>query len=350
MLELLPISQNLETKKILKKCISANISLAILNEVAKNIPNRFMLINALTIKEAKDSSEIENIITTHDELYQANVNIKYATKEAKEVKNYQNALLKGVDLIENGILCVSDIIKIQAILEGNAAGIRAQVGTTLKNEATGETIYQPPQEYEEIVKLLSNLEKYINTSNKLDTLINMAIIHYQFEAIHPFYDGNGRTGRIINILYLMLNKLLDVPVLYLSSYIIKHKEKYYQLLREVNTQNNWQEWASYIIEAVEQTANNTIKLIDDIVFLMDKTTGIIKNKLPSIYSKDLLELLFNQPYVKIDFLVEGLNITRQTASKYLKAIEKLQILRSVKIKNSTFYVNIKLLEKLKQEV
>jgi Fic family protein len=196
--------------EILKKSISANRALAILNETAKSVPNRFILINALTLQEAKDSSEIENIITTHDELYKADLDLKSATKEAKEVKGYQSALLQGVDLINNGILSINDIVKIQGILENNDAGIRTQVGTKLKNDKTGEVIYEPPQDYQEIIKLFNNLESYINEKNDLDSLINMAIIHYQFEAIHPFYDGNGRTGRIINILYLMLNDLLDL--------------------------------------------------------------------------------------------------------------------------------------------
>jgi Fic family protein len=238
--------------------------LAILNETAKSVPNRFILINALTLQEAKDSSEIENIITTHDELYKADLDLKSATKEAKEVKGYQSALLQGVDLINNGILSINDIVKIQGILENNDAGIRTQVGTKLKNDKTGEVIYEPPQDYQEIIKLFNNLESYINEKNDLDSLINMAIIHYQFEAIHPFYDGNGRTGRIINILYLMLNDLLDLPVLYLSGYIINNKAKYYQLLREVDAKDNWQGWILYMLNGLEQTATQTTLLINDI--------------------------------------------------------------------------------------
>jgi Fic family protein len=346
MLEFLPVKQELETKEILKKSISANRALAILNETAKSVPNRFILINALTLQEAKDSSEIENIITTHDELYKADLDLKSATKEAKEVKGYQSALLQGVDLINNGILSINDIVKIQGILENNDAGIRTQVGTKLKNDKTGEVIYEPPQDYQEIIKLFNNLESYINEKNDLDSLINMAIIHYQFEAIHPFYDGNGRTGRIINILYLMLNDLLDLPVLYLSGYIINNKAKYYQLLREVDAKDNWQGWILYMLNGLEQTATQTTLLINDITNLMGKTKKIIKEKLPKIYSKDLIEILFRHPYTKIDFLVEDLSITRQTASKHLQEIEKLGVLRNIKVKNSNFYINIELLERL----
>jgi Fic family protein len=348
--EFLPVKQDLETKEILKKSISANRALAILNETAKSVPNRFILINALTLQEAKDSSEIENIITTHDELYKADLDLKNATKEAKEVKDYQSALLQGVELIKNGVLSINDIVKIQGILENNDAGVRTQSGTKLKNEATGEVIYEPPQDHQEIVKLLSNLETYINQENNLDSLINMAIIHYQFEAIHPFYDGNGRTGRIINILYLMLNDLLDLPVLHLSGYIINNKARYYQLLREVHTNDNWQAWVLYMLDGVEQTALETILLINDITTLMDKIKNIIKEKLPKIYSKDLIEILFNHPYTKIEFLTNDLNITRQTASKYLQEIEKLGILQNIKVKNSNFYINIELLEKLRKGI
>ena len=350
MLKFLPVKQDLETKEILKKSISANRALAILNETAKSVPNRFILINALTLQEAKDSSEIENIITTHDELYKAELDFKSATQQTKEVKDYQNALLQGVELIKNGILSINDIVKIQGILENNDAGIRTQAGTKLKNDKTGEVIYEPPQNHEEIVKLLTNLEKYINDKNDLDSLTNMAIIHYQFEAIHPFYDGNGRTGRIVNILYLMLNDLLDLPVLYLSGYIINNKAKYYQLLQEVNTKGNWEAWVLYMLEAVEKTAIETTTLINDIAVLMDNTKQIIKRDFPKIYSKDLVEILFNHPYTKIDFLVDGLNIHRDTASRYLKEIEGLGILRSVKIKNSKFFINPLLFERLKKGI
>jgi len=255
-----------------KKPISANRALANLNGVARIIPNSAILINSLVLQEAKDSSAIENIITTHDELYRANLDIESVTNEAKEVQNYKEALLRGFSLVqEYKLLLNKHIIEIQSVLEKNSAGVRKQAGTNLKNTLTGEVIYTPPQDYATIQELLTNLEKYINEPNEIDPLVNMAIIHYQFESIHPFYDGNGRTGRIINILYLILQDLLDIPVLYLSRYIITHKADYYRLLQEVRTDDKWEEWILYMLEAVEQTSLETIELINSISDLMIKT-------------------------------------------------------------------------------
>ncbi|MDY0120735.1 MAG: Fic family protein [Sulfurimonas sp.] len=211
-------------------------------------------------------------------------------------------------------------------------------------------MYTPPQEYETIQDLMSNLENYINEPNELDPLVNMAIIHYQFESIHPFYDGNGRTGRIINILYLILKDLLDIPVLYLSRYIITHKADYYRLLQEVRTEDKWEEWVLYMLEAVEQTSLETIELINDISELMIKTQEKISSELPKIYSKDLVEILFMHPYTKIEFLVDRLNITRKTASKYLSELEKNKILKNIQIKNSKYFINIDLFELLRKGV
>jgi Fic family protein len=213
---------------------------------------------------------------------------------------------------------------------------------------TGEVVFTPPQEYEVIQELLTNLEHYINEPNELDTLVNMAIIHYQFESIHPFYDGNGRTGRIINILYLILKELLDIPILYLSSYIIQHKADYYRLLQEVRTKENWEEWILYMLDGVEQTSLATIELVNDIHTLMGETKEKIKAELPKIYSKDLVEILFMHPYTKIEFLVEGLGVYRDTAGRYLKKLEVLGIVEEVKIKNSKFFINTKLFERLEK--
>ena len=345
----LPLDIDIETKAILKKSILANKALAKLNGVAKIIPNQAILINSLILQEAKDSSEIENIITTHDELYQSSLDISNISHATKEVQSYSRALLKGFDLVkETSLLLTRHIVDIQQELEGNVAGIRKQSGTVLKNQATGEVIHTPPQEETTIRKLLDNLEQYINTNDGIDPLIKMAIIHYQFETIHPFYDGNGRTGRIINILYLVLNELLDLPILYLSSYIIKHKADYYRLLQEVRTKGSWEEWIIYMLEGIEQTATKQVQLINDIKELMDKTKEKLKSELPKIYSKDLLEVLFIHPYTKIDMLVDNLELHRDTASKHLKAMEKIGILNSVQIKNTRFYVNVKLFELLQR--
>ena len=347
----LPLTHQIETQKVLKKAISANRALANLNGVARIIPNSTILINSLVLQEAKDSSEIENIITTHDELYRANLDIESITNEAKEVQNYKEALLRGFSLVsDTKLLLKKHIIEIQEILEQNDAGIRKQAGTNLKNAQTGEVIYTPPQDYETIQELLTNLEIYINEPNDIDSLINMAIIHHQFESIHPFYDGNGRTGRIINILYLILKDLLDIPVLYLSRYIITHKADYYRLLQEVRTEDKWEEWILYILEAVEQTSLETIELINSISDLMIKIQDKISRELPKNYSKDLVEILFMHPYTKIDFLVDRLNITRKTASKYLNELENIGILENIQIKNSKFFINIELFNLLRKGI
>ena len=345
----LPLKTIPETQTTLKKAISANRALAKLNGVAKIIPNSAILINSLVLQEAKDSSAIENIITTHDELFRAGLDVSDITNEAKEVQNYRQALLKGYELVtSNKMLLKKYIIEIQQELEQNDAGVRRQSGTVLKNAATGEVVFTPPQDYETIQELLDNLEHYINEENEIDPLINMAIIHYQFESIHPFYDGNGRTGRIINILYLVLKDLLELPILYLSRYIIQNKADYYRLLQEVRTKENWEEWVLYMLDGVEKTSLSTIELINDIYELMDKTQTTIKEKLPKIYSKDLVEILFVHPYTKIEFLVDGLGVTRKTASKYLSELEQIGIVKNIQIKNSKFFINEELFNMLKK--
>lgn len=347
----LPLTHQVETPKVLKKAISANRALANLNGVARIIPNSAILINSLVLQEAKDSSEIENIITTHDELYRANLDIESVTNEAKEVQNYKQALLRGFELVQDTkLLLKKHIVEIQGVLEKNDAGVRKQAGTSLKNAQTGEIIYTPPQDYETLQELLSNLENYINEPNELDPLVNMAIIHHQFESIHPFYDGNGRTGRIINILYLILKEMLDIPVLYLSRYIITHKADYYRLLQEVRTEDRWEEWILYMLDGVEQTSIETIELINNINELMIKTQDKISSQLPKLYSKDLVEILFMHPYTKIEFLIDKLNLHRDTASKYLKELETIEILKSIKIGRSKYFINLELFNMLKKGV
>jgi len=348
----LPLKKDIETKEILKKSIRANSALSKLNGIVKIIPNELILINALALQEAKDSSEIENIITTHDELYLASVSDSF-TKEIKEVQNYKEALLYGFKQVkEKKIITSSDIIKIQSLITNNNAGIRRQIGTVLKNDKTGEIIYTPPQNYDEIMQLLNSLFLYINDDNleDYDYLIKMALIHYQFESIHPFYDGNGRSGRILNVLYLVLKDLLDLPILYLSSYIIKHKADYYRLLQEVRTKKSYNEWILYILDAIEVTANQTSKLIENISILMDNTQNKIKTKLPKIYSKDLVEILFLHPYTKINTLVSKLGVTRKTASKYLKELEKIEVLKEEKKGRNRYFINIDLFEYLKKAI
>ena len=349
----LPLKKDIETKKILKKSIQANRALAHLNGVAKIIPNQNILINSLILQEAKDSSEIENIITTHDELYLASISNDKLSREVKEVKNYKEALLFGYkEVKDKKILTLNDITKIQKILVANDAGVRKQSGTVLKNEVTQEIIYTPPQNYDEVMDLLHNLVEYINDDSleDYDFLVKMSLIHFQFESIHPFYDGNGRSGRILNVLYLVLKDLLDLPILYLSSYIIKHKNEYYRLLQEVRVKENYNEWIEFMLEAVIKTSRDTTILIENMEKLMIKIKNILKDKLPKIYSKDLVEVLFLHPYTKIDFLVDRLQLTRQTSSKYLKEIEKIGVLKEIKIGRNRYFVNLELFDLLKSAV
>lgn len=341
---LLPLKQDIETKRVLKQIIKANRALAELKGAARSIPNQSILINALSLQEAKDSSEIENVVTTHDELYRASVSSENITKEAKEVQRYREALYLGFELVQkNGLLLKRHIVEIQKKLEDNDAGIRTQSGTVLK-DGQGNTVYMPPQNHQDIQNLMDNLEQYINDNDldDFDPLVKMAIIHYQFESIHPFYDGNGRTGRIINILYLILYKLLDVPVLYLSSYIIENKEAYYALLNRVRTEGAWEEWLLYMLKGIETTSMQSVNLIEEIVKLMNETKVVLKENFPKFYSKDLLEILFKHPYTKIGFLIDELGVTRKTATNYLKALETFGLLESMKIGREIYFVNTKL--------
>ncbi len=345
-----PVNDKIETINILKQENKSRSAIAELKGIAKIIPNQSILINAIILQEAKDSSEIENIITTQDELYKAisgNQNIN--NPAIKEVLYYREALHAGFKRItERKILSVKDIIDIQILLLKNDAGIRKTTGTKLINDQTGEVVYTPPQSEEIINQLLGNLVAYLN--NDSDSLSKMAIIHYQFESIHPFYDGNGRTGRIINILFLILKEYLDIPILYLSSYIIKNKSEYYRLLREVTINENWEDWIIYILKGVEIVAKETINKIVKIKDLLDETVEYVKKSLPKIYSKELVEELFVHPYCKIEFLVNVLGIERKAASKYLVQLEDVGILKQYKIGREKIFINLKLLELLKKSI
>jgi Fic family protein len=338
----LPLSIDLETKKVLKALPAAHAALAELKGIASTIPNQNILINTLGLQEAKDSSAIENIITTHDDLYKSALNLDaFKSLQAKEVQNYISALKKGFELITTtGLLTNNSILQIQEALEDNKAGFRKLPGTALINAATGETIYTPPQDYAEIIGLMDNLERYINDSEMqdCDTLIKMAIIHFQFESIHPFYDGNGRTGRIINILYLILEKLQSLPILYLSNYIIKHKPDYYRLLQKVREENLWEEWLLFMIDGVEQTAKETIELIIKIKELMLNHKHRLRENY-KFYSQDLLNNLFKHPYTKIEFVVNDLGVSRITAANYLNKLAEDKMLRKDELGTGNYYIN-----------
>ncbi|MFM7022000.1 MAG: Fic family protein [Flavobacteriales bacterium] len=339
------------TPKVYNKTVSANKALAELKGLAGLIPNQAIILNSLILKEAKDSSEIENIVTTQDELYKAFSQESTSVDPAvKEVLNYREALWTGFEAIKKRqIITVKEIIKIQEHLIGNNAGVRQQPGTALKNAKTGEVIYTPPVGKKVIEEKLKNLEEYINTDmDEVDALIRMALLHYQFESIHPFYDGNGRTGRILNVLYLIHQGLLELPILYMSSYIIKHKKFYYEGLDRVRTKNDWENWIIYMLDAVEQTSKDTIVLIKAIKNLLDDTVEKVKKQYPKIYSKELVEALFNQPYCRISILEEKLGVSRFTASKYLKDLEEFGLLKGEKIGREILYVNKALFELLKK--
>lgn len=339
----LPLKVDVETKAVLRKSATAHRALAELKGILTSIPNQTILLETLTLREARESAAIENIISTIDEVYQSNFHTQqFLNPAAKEVHQYAQALKKGHELVKkNDLLTIQHIIKIQEIVEENNAGFRKLPGTKLLNDKTGEIIYTPPQDYETILSLMKNLELFINDDelSKLDPLIKMAIINHQFESIHPFYDGNGRTGRIINILYLVQKNLLTLPILYLSNYIIKNKSEYYTLLQSVRNDRNWEPWILFILNGVEESASASINIITSIRELMQAYKLKIKEQLPKIYSQDLLNNLFKYPYTKIEYLQEGLDISRSTSIRYLDALISLGILKKKKIGRENFFLN-----------
>jgi Fic family protein len=339
----LPLQIDVQTVPILKKLTSARAALAELKGLITSIPNQNILIETLTLREARESSAIENIISTIAEVYQSNLfSGELISVSTKEIQSYATALKRGFELVKkNNLLTNNIILEIQQTLERNNAGFRKLEGTKLLNDRTGEIVYTPPHEYDTIVELMQNLEQFINDDSisDLDPLIKMAIIHHQFESIHPFYDGNGRTGRIINILYLVQKDLLHLPILYLSSYLIKHKADYYKLLQQVRETNEWENWILYMLQAVQETAKESITMITGIKSEMQRFKNILKTKLPKIYSQYLLNNLFKYPYTKIEFIERDLKVSRNTAIKYLTDIEKEGLLQKQKIGRNNFYLN-----------
>lgn len=345
-----PKREQIETVKVLRQLVKSSVALAELKGLALTLPNPSILLNAVILKEARASSEIENIITTQDKLYQAlsaqGVEPDPATKE---VLRYREATLFGFNFIkQKGFLSTNVIVSIQKILEENNAGIRKLPGTALRNASTNKVIYTPPDNHAVILQLLKNFEEYINQQDDISPLIKMAVQHYQFESIHPFYDGNGRTGRIINILYIILNDLLESPILYLSDYIIQNKADYYRLLQEVRTKGKWEDWVLYILKGVEKTAHETIEQIKAIQKLFISTQEKIKKEALKTYDKELIEILFEHPYCKTEILTSRLNISRITASKYLKQLESINVLKSKQVWKETLYINTRLFDLLKK--
>jgi len=339
---ILPPGIEIESRTVLKKLPSAHRALAELKGVAGTIPNQSILLNTLGLQEAKDSSAVENIITTQDELYKAGLNVTgWQTIAAKEVQNYVTALNTGFDLVrKNNLITANHILKIQSVLEMNKAGFRKLPGTVLKNEQTGETVFTPPQDLDTIVKAMTNLERYINDDSlsEVDSLVKVAVIHFQFESIHPFLDGNGRTGRILNILYLVQKSLLNLPILYLSRYINSNKAEYYRHLQQVRENGAWEPWILFMLEGIEKTSLDTISMILEIKDLMMVYKHGIRDGY-KFYSQELINNLFCHPYTKIEFIQKDLKVSRITAANYLNQLSNDGFLTKKKLGVGNYYIN-----------
>ena len=339
----LPLASSIETPKILKKAITANKVIAELKGLAQSIPNQSILINTLSIQESKDSSEVENIVTTHDELFQYDKNVKGFSPATKEVFRYNEALAYGFKVLKTKPITNNLLIEISKLITERDSGFRNVAGTTLKN-GQDEIVYTPPQNFVEISDYMKNLEQFINDSkmSDFDPLVKMAIIHHQFESIHPFFDGNGRTGRILNILYLISEGILEIPILYLSRYITQNKSEYYKLIQKVRDNNAWEEWILYMLEALEHTAKQNIGTIESIKKLMAEYKNILRTKEPKIYSHEIINTIFSHPYTKIEFIIDNTGVSRPTASKHLNKLVDLGLLKLKKHKTTNYYINTKL--------
>ncbi len=349
-LPLLPPKADIETKEILRKTISAGRALAQLNGTLLNLPNPTLFLDTIYLQEAKASSEVENIITTNDELYKSLVADKKNENSAtKEVLSYKEALWLGLEQLKKKPFITTNLcISIVQCIKQNTASIRVTPGTTLSN-TQGEVIYTPPSGEKVIREKLANLEKFINEDETVDPLIKMALMHYQFEAIHPFSDGNGRTGRILLLLYLKLSGLLDTPAIYLSEYIIKNKADYYKRLRGVTEKNDWETYILYMLDMIEETSTKGLERLNKITTTMDKTANEIKTKLPKVYSKDLVEILFRLPYTKRQHLIDENIGNPKTVGNYLQTLEENGFLKSVKVGKEKLYLNERLLKILESK-
>ncbi len=343
-----PPLEAIETAAILKKCISARVALAELKQAAELIPNASVLVNALPLLEAQASSEIENIVTTTDKLLEfvdAPEN-RTADPATKEALRYRRALFEGVRKVQHGRLTVETAIDVCRTIKGEALELRSKPGTTLRNTATAAVIYTPPVGKDVIREKLANWQAFLTSNDDLDPLIRCAVQHYQFEAIHPLPDGNGRTGRVLNILFLVEQGLLDTPILYLSRYIIRNKADYYRLLLEVTTQQAWGPWISFVLDSIENTCGWTTEKIKAIRDLMRHTGDFIHRRLPKIYTWELVELLFKQPYCRIANVVDAGLAKRQTASVYLKSLVEIGVLREIDAGRESLFVHPKYIELL----
>ena len=348
--ELPPPVDAIETTEILKSCIKSRVALAELKQAAELIPNSAVLVNALPLLEARASSEIENIVTTTDKLFEyVDIAENRADAATKEALRYRTALFEGSKMVRRGMLSTDMAIQICSTIKGLELDLRAESGTTLKNRMTGEVIYTPPEGQELLQAKLDNWADFMHGKTEIDPLVRMAVQHYQFEAIHPFSDGNGRTGRILNILFLVEHGLLDSPILYLSRFIIQNKAAYYRLLQNVTREQDWSPWIQFILSGVEETCIWTTDKIKAIRELMEHTAGFTQSKLPKIYTWELVELLFKQPYCRIGNLVDAGIAKRQTASVYLKQLCDVGILKEVKSGRENIFVHPKYIELLTAE-
>lgn len=336
----LPPAAGVETQRVLKACIEARVALEALKQIGRLIPNQSILINSIPILEAQASSEIENIVTTTDKLFRyANEPEDGADPATKEALRYRTALHNGFHMLRDRPVSTRMAVEIVRTIKNVELDVRATPGTALVNDRTGDTIYTPPEGADLLRSMLGNWERYINEEVSIDPLVRMAVMHYQFEAIHPFADGNGRTGRVLNILFLVEQGLLEIPVLYLSRHIIKHKSDYYTLLLEVTRDGRWEEWILFMLEAVASTARSTTEKIEGIRKLMDDTASVVRDKAAGVYSRELIEAVFAQPYCRIGNLVDVGIAKRQAASAHLKALVKIGVLREIKAGREKLFIN-----------
>lgn len=349
-LPLLPPKTDIETRSILKQCIEARSALAELKQAGELIPNQDVLINTIPLREAKDSSAIENIVTTDDKLFHhAAMQEKDADPGTKETLRYRRALLEGYRTIRSRPLSTATAVSVCQTIRGVELNVRNISGTALKNSVTGRIIYTPPEGEQLLFKKLGNWETFLHEKTDIDPLIRMAVGHYQFEAIHPFTDGNGRTGRLLNILFLIGENLLDIPVLYLSRYIIENKDDYYRLLQEVTEKNHWEPWILYMLTAVEKTAKWTTEKIRAIKDLMAHTSSYTSTAKPNVYTRELIELTFIQPYCRIVHVIDARIAQRATASKYLKELCAIGVLKEITIGRDKVFIHPKFLNLLIRE-
>ena len=342
----LPPVADLESRAVLKACIEARAALAELKQAAELMPNQAMLINTIPLLEAKDSSEIENIVTTTDRLFQYAQGHDNADPATKEALRYRTALQSGYQSLKDRPLCTATAVQVCRTLKGVDMDIRRTPGTQLMNDRTGAVVYTPPDGEGRLRDMLANWERFLHNQTELDPLIRMAVGHYQFEAIHPFTDGNGRTGRVINLLYLIQEGLLNLPILYLSHHVIAHKADYYGLLLGVTRDQAWEPWLQFMLQAVTETSRWTTAKIAAIRKLAEHTTEHVRTRLPKIYTRELVDVIFEQPYCRIGNLVDKGIAQRQAASRYLHDLTALGVLRVVPFGKERLFVHPKLMQLL----